>query len=243
MDVITNIFRAFQDLADNLKDRITSPVSGTFISIWIIWNWKVIYFFLNDDGKSRDKISHIETFYSDYINLVCWPFGLTIAYLILFPIFKNIGSMINIIAENCSRAIKAWVIEKATFLTSMERAAVYRDLREQNVRHSKEIADYQERLDSMNTLLANSFSTEERSEIVTQKSAKNEQRQKTAPTNPKNQSKEKPDTQQFKKYGLTYQNSVEIVQKGLLEGIEVPRNVRVGTVSYTHLTLPTIYSV
>lgn len=71
--------------------------------------------------------------------------------------FKNIGSMINIFAENGSRALKVKIIEKTTFLTSKERAVIYRDLREQNVRHSKEIADYQERLDSMNTLLANSF--------------------------------------------------------------------------------------
>lgn len=56
MDVITSIFKAFQDLTDNFKERITSPVSGAFISIWLIWNWKVTYFFLTDNGTTQKKL-------------------------------------------------------------------------------------------------------------------------------------------------------------------------------------------
>lgn len=63
-----------------LYDRIASPLSGTFILTWLVWNWKIIYLSLFVDDKFLDR-SKLEIIQEEYLNI--WD-GL------LYPLFTTI---------------------------------------------------------------------------------------------------------------------------------------------------------
>jgi hypothetical protein len=67
-----------------ILDRITSPLSGSFILSWSIWNWKIILFVFSSDLASKDKIVEILNL-SNLKSCFLYPLLSSLAYLFLMP--------------------------------------------------------------------------------------------------------------------------------------------------------------
>ncbi len=84
-----------KDFPDSIKailyDRIVSPLSGTFIFSWLVWNWKLVYFFFVFDGTYTivGKIDYISTHYNNWGNLFWLPFASTIFLIGFYPIVST----------------------------------------------------------------------------------------------------------------------------------------------------------
>lgn len=84
-----------EDLKNSLisvfKNRITNPLTGTFIISWVIWNWKIFYltFFVSEKSiiteKIATKIDYILEHCSDICNLLVYPLLSTLFFILLFP--------------------------------------------------------------------------------------------------------------------------------------------------------------
>lgn len=75
-----------------LYERTTSPLYGTFIISWLIWNWKIIYvtLFVSENSIQLDKLSYLlKNHFIDKYNLILLPILSTIVLLTVFPFISN----------------------------------------------------------------------------------------------------------------------------------------------------------
>lgn len=88
----------FESLKETILDRFSSPLYGTFISSWLLWNWKIPYvtFFVSEEkllslhlGLSKiDYISnHLSSNYCTFSLIL--PAVSTYVFIYLLPILKN----------------------------------------------------------------------------------------------------------------------------------------------------------
>lgn len=95
---------------DNFKEKTRNPFLGTYLIVWIIRNWLLVYTLFNFDKKHNldFKINFIKTYYSenDFItNLlmnILWSFGL----LILTYVLLNASRFIINLSE---KQITPWI--------------------------------------------------------------------------------------------------------------------------------------
>lgn len=83
---------------DNFKEKTRNPFLGTYLIVWLIRNWELVYTLFNFDDSHTliDKIAFIKKYYTEndflqnlFINIL-WAFGLLIATYILLNISRFI---------------------------------------------------------------------------------------------------------------------------------------------------------
>ena len=74
-----------------LFERVTSPLFGTFIVSWLIWNWKIVYLtlFVSESNIEGNKIDYIASNYCDIHVLVTYPLISTLLLLTAIPFVAN----------------------------------------------------------------------------------------------------------------------------------------------------------
>lgn len=74
-----------------LSERATSPLYGTLIISWIIWNWKIIYLtlFVSEKKIETDKISYIKEHFSDIHHLLTYPIISSAVLICIIPFISN----------------------------------------------------------------------------------------------------------------------------------------------------------
>lgn len=89
--------------SDNFKEKTKNPFLGTYLLVWLIRNWDLIYSLFNFDPKSNrgERIKFVKAYYSEtnfvenlLINIL-WSFGL----LILTYVLVNISRVIVNLSE------------------------------------------------------------------------------------------------------------------------------------------------
>jgi hypothetical protein len=87
---------------DSLKERLRNPLFASFVVSWIIFNWRIpIALFWYDQEKIKalgDYDSMIDYVYKNTSNDISfwYPLGTAIIYVILNPVFKNVGRLFTI---------------------------------------------------------------------------------------------------------------------------------------------------
>lgn len=74
-----------QSVLKSTEDRIKNPFVGTFITSWIIFNWKPIFFILFSDKKIEEKIQIIMDDYNDIWCYLWLPIFSAIFYIAILP--------------------------------------------------------------------------------------------------------------------------------------------------------------
>ena len=67
------------------EERIKNPVMGSFMTSWVIFNWKPIFLLMFSSRIIEDKINYIEQCFSNIWNLLWCPLISTLLYLIALP--------------------------------------------------------------------------------------------------------------------------------------------------------------
>jgi hypothetical protein len=80
-----------KSIHSNLYQRTRSPLYGTLIISWIIWNWKSIYYLLTVDSTIpfEQRIKYIENNLSSKLTLILYPIISTIIVLVIFEFIAN----------------------------------------------------------------------------------------------------------------------------------------------------------
>lgn len=74
-----------QTILKSTEDRIKNPFIGTFITSWIIFNWKPIIFIIFSDKDIEGKINYIKDNYSDIWSYLWLPLISAIFYIAILP--------------------------------------------------------------------------------------------------------------------------------------------------------------
>lgn len=105
----------------HLYERVSSPFGGTFISVWTIHNWKLIYSFFTFDEKQRlwERIGTLE-FYIERINWwdgFTFPLLITFAVIIIYNILTNAGLIISVWFNKWSKPFIYELVDKNKLAT------------------------------------------------------------------------------------------------------------------------------
>lgn len=126
--MIKDIFLSFKD---NLQEKTSNPFLGTYLLVWSVRNWELVYTLLNfdEDQKLQHKIAFIKHYYEQYdfianlANNTLWTFFiLIITYLLL-----NLSRLIVNFSE---KQLTPWVY-KITDSESIVLKEVYNKLKEE----------------------------------------------------------------------------------------------------------------
>ncbi len=73
-----------------LYERVRSPLYGTIIISWVIWNWRIFYVtFFVSENIIHNKLEYIQTHLYDYKHLIWKPLSSTAIILLLVPFVAN----------------------------------------------------------------------------------------------------------------------------------------------------------
>lgn len=111
-----------------LYERSTSPLWGTFIISWLVWNWKIPYvtFFVSEKVVS-DKIKFIVEHHSNWIDMIGAPAASTAIIIGLVPLLSN-GAYWLTLEYQQWRTNKKREYEKDRLLTIEESTAILNDM-------------------------------------------------------------------------------------------------------------------
>ena len=111
-----------------LYERTTSPLFGTFIFSWLVWNWKIPYlsFLVSEDQLENNKIEYIVANYCNVHMLITGPVISTFLLLTVIPFISNGAYWLSINFEN-------WKLKQKNLIESKQLLTVEQsiELREQ----------------------------------------------------------------------------------------------------------------
>ena len=81
----------FKSIKAILYDRITSPLYGTFIVSWLLWNWKIPYvtLFVSENSLNINKIDYIINNNKNHWLLIGLPLISTFVIITIIPLISN----------------------------------------------------------------------------------------------------------------------------------------------------------
>lgn len=133
-----------------LYERTTSPLFGTFIFSWLIWNWKIPYlsFFVSENKLNTNKIDYIIANYNDVHFLITGPLLSTLTLLTIIPFFSNGAYWLSINFENWKVKHKN-LIESKQLLTIEQSIELREQILKQEERFSKLVQDKNLEIESL----------------------------------------------------------------------------------------------
>lgn len=85
---------------NHLYERLSSPFGGTFISLWIVHHWQLVYSFFtfDDDCLLNDRICILQLYLdkSDINSLFFYPLGNTFIVITLYLLLSHVGYAISV---------------------------------------------------------------------------------------------------------------------------------------------------
>lgn len=99
--------------SDNFKEKTRNPFLGTYLLIWTLRNWELVYSLFNFDHsyKLEDKIEFIKSYYNtnSFTEGILWNLVWTFLVLIITYLVLNMSRIIINISE---KQLKPWVYKK-----------------------------------------------------------------------------------------------------------------------------------
>jgi predicted transcriptional regulator len=168
MDFIKTLSDTFQALASNVKDRVTSPIGGTFLAAWIVVNWKLVYYFTFNDDAVIIKIAYITKNYSASKDTIYLPVFISIGYILFYPTLANFGSFVWAYTDQWSKRLSAKYIERKTPLYEHDRRNILNSMKEQAFKFKEERQELKNQIESLNAALTN-FENSDESKVESNK--------------------------------------------------------------------------
>jgi hypothetical protein len=157
-----------KSISSILYERTTSPLFGTLIISWVIWNWKILYVtFFVSEKITKNKIDFIVLNYSDIHHIVTFPLISTFALLTIVPFISNGAYWLSINFENWKLNQKN-SIEKKQLLTVEQSIELREQILKQEERFSKLVQDKNLEIERLTNLIENTNNASESNDILNQ---------------------------------------------------------------------------
>tara|TARA_R110002124_G_scaffold283500_2_gene459618 strand:- start:13 stop:789 length:777 start_codon:yes stop_codon:yes gene_type:complete len=124
---------------DNFKEKTRNPFLGTYLIVWMIRNWELIFTIFNfdDDYKLENKIEFVNSYYTEHsflgnlFSTILWAFGVLILTYLLLAITRFITNL-------SEKQLIPWIY-KVTDNKSIVLKETYDNLRVENVRNENQL--------------------------------------------------------------------------------------------------------
>jgi len=151
-----------KSINSTLYERVTSPLFGTFMLSWAIWNWKIIYLtlFVSADKVKVTKIEYISSNYSDIHLLVTYPIVSTFFLLTVFPFIANAAYWSHLKFQKW-KTDKKHQVELSQLLTLKQSIQIRTDIAEQEKEFNELLTSKNSEIESLKTQLETSLNSNE----------------------------------------------------------------------------------
>lgn len=122
-----------------LYQRVTSPLFGTFVISWLVWNWKIFYatFIVESEKIDQNRIDYIVTNFNDSDNLILYPILSTIILITIIPFLSNGAYWISLRFEQ-------WKIDNRHKIERKQLLTL-----EQSIQMREQLLNYEKKFESL----------------------------------------------------------------------------------------------
>lgn len=137
-----------------LYERTTSPLFGTLILSWIIWNWKILYltFFISDNKIEGTKIDYIMAHFSDKEHILIFPLISTVLLLTIIPFISNGAFWLSLTFEKW-KVDKKNIIDRKQLLTMEQSIELREEISKQEERFAKLVETKNKEITQLNNVI------------------------------------------------------------------------------------------
>ncbi|MEQ8582019.1 MAG: hypothetical protein RIC30_03960 [Marinoscillum sp.] len=127
-----------QSINATLYERVSSPLYGTLIISWIIWNWEIVYltFFVSESSLEVTKLKFISDNYLNIHDLITFPILTSIFLLTVMPFASNGAYYLSLLFKKW-RTDKRNLIENKQLLSIEKSIALREEIRSQEEKFDK----------------------------------------------------------------------------------------------------------
>ena len=99
--MIKDVWDSFKD---NIRERVSNPFLGTFVLVWVVHNWQIVYafFYFDNDWKLKNKTDYFSKYWTD--NFFIWNLifvaSITVIVLIITYLFLAVSRFFANYFEN-----------------------------------------------------------------------------------------------------------------------------------------------
>lgn len=136
---------SFQDIKKSInsvfEERLTSPLYGSFIISWLIWNWKIVYltiFVSQDSIAPINKIDYILSNYKNWWNILLYPTISAILLVVAVPWLANWAFKIYLHYEK-ERISMREQLDAGKRLTFAQSAAIRNSMNQAEIEQERQI--------------------------------------------------------------------------------------------------------
>ena len=149
-----------KDIIESSRDRVKTPITGSFILAFVIYNWRPLLYLIFSNVTIEDKIDNINKTYCDIWALV-GPLGIAIVYVAIVP-YIMMG------LEYCTKkAVEGRKTHKSTqklFDLTIEKDIAVEEFQIEKIKTGqKEISDLNDKVNSLTTHIEN-INTQQKSQ-------------------------------------------------------------------------------
>lgn len=119
-----NPLQAISETFKTLMQRSANPIIGSFISSWLVINWKLLLLLLKSNSEIEATISIIENEHLKVEHILYYPLIFSISYVIFAPWLSVVISVITSKAEVISANI---IYNKSAYINQAEKSAMLAD--------------------------------------------------------------------------------------------------------------------
>ena len=104
------------------EERIRNPFMGAFITSWIVFNWKPIFYFILAEESIVTKIDYIEKNFNDIWNYLYFPLLAAVFYIVILPHLNLIFDAIN--KYSTAKKNEAVILKKIQIIEDEKKLAI-----------------------------------------------------------------------------------------------------------------------
>jgi hypothetical protein len=156
MEFIKNLTKPFENTSEFIKERLTSRLASAYAIAWLVYNWRLLFYFINSNADIETKILVIDMFYIDNPNTYLYPLFFAFGYIILYPPLSALADFIWTLFDSFPRRKFKAIIEGRVPLFEEDRVALFSFVNEQTDKANEEIKQKNKEIASLRALLSNS---------------------------------------------------------------------------------------
>lgn len=144
-----------KSVSATLYERLTSPFYGTFVTAWLLWNWKIPYvtFFVSEKKLNTSKIEYISSQLSNVNFSVTYPIISTAVLILIFPFIANGAYLVSLRFDKWKRE-KRNEVENTQLLSIEESIALRESIVQQEERLDQIINNKDKEISSLKALVS-----------------------------------------------------------------------------------------
>lgn len=136
----------FNNVKDTVRDRIKGAFGGTFILLWFIINWEIVYILFNFDSECtmNDKIAKIEEYIAESYpwKLLLKPMLFTLVSIVVYNVLNSISfTVISLFKLKVQPPILEW-LDKDTVVERERHDILEKQFKELNSKYDEEKANF-----------------------------------------------------------------------------------------------------